>query len=456
MSSDHVMNLKLGEFAKIKGGKRMPSGTPLVSYRTDHPYLRIVDFKDGSIDRSNLQYVPNEVFPAISRYVISSKDLYISIVGTIGLVGTVPPDLSGANLTENAAKICEIDSSLINRDYLGYFLRSEVGQAEIRSLAVGSTQPKLALFRIEQIAVPCPPLEVQLGIASLLGALDDRITLLRETNTTLEAIAQALFKSWFIDFDPVRAKAEGRQPEGAIQGCMSAAEGRMPKAAMDATTAALFPDSFEESELGLVPKGWSIGCVGDLANQKKGSVNPLASPEVLFEHYSLPAFDSDQAPVFELGQQIKSNKTPLPDEAVLLSKLNPHIPRVWLPVNHGANAVCSTEFLAYSPQKGVSKELIYCLFVAAEFQQQLCQLVTGTSNSHQRVKPDQVLLVKIPIADKPVLKAFAELAKPLFERVHANRQQAQTLTQLRDTLLPRLISGQLRLPEAESLMEKAL
>tara|TARA_Y100000782_G_scaffold113447_1_gene146139 strand:+ start:80 stop:1432 length:1353 start_codon:yes stop_codon:yes gene_type:complete len=450
------MNLKLGEFAKIKGGKRMPSGTPLVSYRTDHPYLRIVDFKDGSIDRSNLQYVPNEVFPAISRYVISSKDLYISIVGTIGLVGTVPPDLSGANLTENAAKICEIDSSLINRDYLGYFLRSEVGQAEIRSLAVGSTQPKLALFRIEQIAVPCPPLEVQLGIASLLGALDDRITLLRETNTTLEAIAQALFKSWFIDFDPVRAKAEGRQPEGAIQGCMSAAEGRMPKAAMDATTAALFPDSFEESELGLVPKGWSIGCVGDLANQKKGSVNPLASPEVLFEHYSLPAFDSDQAPVFELGQQIKSNKTPLPDEAVLLSKLNPHIPRVWLPVNHGANAVCSTEFLAYSPQEGVSKELIYCLFVAAEFQQQLCQLVTGTSNSHQRVKPDQVLLVKIPIADKPVLKAFAELAKPLFERVHANRQQAQTLTQLRDTLLPRLISGQLRLPEAESLMEKAL
>ncbi|WVM93164.1 restriction endonuclease subunit S [Halopseudomonas pachastrellae] len=254
--------------------------------------------------------MPNEVFPAISRYVISSKDLYISIVGTIGLVGTVPPDLSGANLTENAAKICEIDSSLINRDYLGYFLRSEVGQAEIRSLAVGSTQPKLALFRIEQIAVPCPPLEVQLGIASLLGALDDRITLLRETNTTLEAIAQALFKSWFIDFDPVRAKAEGRQPEGAIQGCMSAAEGRMPKAAMDATTAALFPDSFEESELGLVPKGWSIGCVGDLANQKKGSVNPLASPEVLFEHYSLPAFDSDQAPVFELGQQIKSNKTP--------------------------------------------------------------------------------------------------------------------------------------------------
>src|SRR5690606_27496889 len=122
MSPDPVRVLKLGEFAKVKGGKRMPARTALVSYRTDHPYLRIVAFKDGSIDRSDLQYVPNEVFPAISRYVISPKDLYISIVGTIGLVGSVPQDLSGANLTENAAKICEIDSSLIQRDYLGYFL----------------------------------------------------------------------------------------------------------------------------------------------------------------------------------------------------------------------------------------------------------------------------------------------------------------------------------------------
>ncbi len=282
-------------------------------------------------------------------------------------------------------------------------------------------------------------MELQEYIVGILGALDDRITLLRETNATLESIAQALFKSWFVDFDPVRAKAEGRQPEG-----------------MDAPTAALFPDSFEESELGLVPKGWSIGCVGDLANQKKGSVNPMASPDVFFEHYSLPAFDSGQAPVLELGQEIKSNKTPLPEEAVLLSKLNPHIPRVWLPVSHGANAVCSTEFLAYSPRDGASKELIYCLFGSSEFQQQLCQLVTGTSNSHQRVKPDQVLAVKLPIAGKPALKAFTESVGPLFERAHANRRQAQTLIQLRDTLLPRLISGQLRLPEAEARAQEAL
>jgi type I restriction enzyme S subunit len=160
--------------------------------------------------------------------------------------------------------------------------------------------------------------------------------------------------------------------------------------------------------------------------------------------------------VLEHGESIKSNKTPLPEDAVLLSKLNPHIPRVWLPVKYGENAVCSTEFLAYSPKAGCNKELIYCLFNSAEFQQQLCQLVTGTSNSHQRVKPDQVLKLRLPIADNSLFVAFADIASPIFEQAYANRLKAQTLIQLRDTLLPRLISGQLRLSEVEAAIENML
>ena len=331
-----------------------------------------------------------------------------------------------------------MDERVLDRHFLFAYMQSADFKAQLASRK-GETDMAdyVSLTAQRQLQIPVPGILLQREIGKVFSILNDRITLLRETNATLEAIAQALFKSWFVDFDPVRAKAEGRQPEG-----------------MDATTAALFPDSFEESELGLVPNGWNMGSVGDLASQKKGSVNPLASPGVLYEHYSLPAFDNGQAPVFELGQEIKSNKTPLPEEAVLLSKLNPHIPRVWLPVSCGDNAVCSTEFLAYSPRDGASKELIYCLFGSSEFQQQLCQLVTGTSNSHQRVKPDQVLAIKLPIAGKPALKAFTESVRPLLERVHANRLQAQTLTQLRDTLLPRLISGQLRLPESAGSAER--
>lgn len=381
-------------------------------------------------------FVSHEKANEFQRSVAKRGDLVFTCWGTINQVGLIDSRSKfDSYIVSNKQMKLTIDPAKADHRFIYYVFSGPAKQNEILENGIGSSVPGFNLGQLKRHEILLPPVQEQVRIADFLEAFDDRITLLRETNATLEAIAQALFKSWFVDFDPVRAKAEGRQPEG-----------------MDATTAALFPDSFEESELGLVPKGWSIGSVGDLASQKKGSVNPLASPGVLYEHYSLPAFDSGQAPVFELGQEIKSNKTPLPEEAVLLSKLNPHIPRVWLPVSCGANAVCSTEFLAYSPRDGASKELIYCLFGSSEFQQQLCQLVTGTSNSHQRVKPDQVLAIKLPIAGKPALKAFTESVRPLFERVHANRLQAQTLTQLRDTLLPRLISGQLRLLEAQALL----
>ncbi len=292
---------------------------------------------------------------------------------------------------------------------------------------------------MHEASATIPALPVQRAIAEFLGSIDDRITLLRETNATLEAIARALFKSWFVDFDPVRAKQEGRAPEG-----------------MDEATAALFPDSFEESALGLVPRGWRVGMLGELARIHKGTTNPLSQPDVVFEHYSLPAFDSGQMPVLDRGSEIKSNKSPVPNKAVLLSKLNPHIPRVWLPSDSGKNAVCSTEFLVFTPTNGASREFVFCQFSTAQFQQALCQLVTGTSNSHQRVKADGVLAMSAVIPLPGAQVAFGDIIRPIFDRIGHNRQQAQTLATLRDTLLPRLISGRLRLPEAEGAVAAAL
>lgn len=279
--------------------------------------------------------------------------------------------------------------------------------------------------------IPVPPFNEQRNIATFLASLDERITLLRETNATLEAIAQALFKSWFVDFDPVRAKMEGRTPEG-----------------MDEATAALFPDGFETSELGEVPRGWRVGTIGDFAQLKKGSVNPGIQPEATFEHFSLPSFDTGQRPIFERGDSIKSNKTPVTPDAVLLSKLNPHIPRIWLPVECGSNAVCSTEFLVFVPTGIGSRELIYCAFSSPDFIARLQQLVTGTSNSHQRIKPDQVALMSSVVPTAEVAREFEAAVNPIFQKVFANREQVQTLATLRDALLPRLISGSLHLPSA--------
>jgi type I restriction enzyme S subunit len=319
-----------------------------------------------------------------------------------------------------------------NHPRFAYYLLQTIDLAAFNS---GSAQPSLNRNFLYSIPLKIPARNIQNEIVEVLETLDDRITLLRETNTTLEAIAQALFKSWFVDFDPVHAKMQGRAPEG-----------------MDEATAALFPDSFEESELGPVPKGWSVGAVGDFARLKKGTVNPGNQPDTVFEHFSLPAFDDGQNPVIESGALIKSNKTPVPADAVLLSKLNPHIPRIWLPVSAGRNAVCSTEFLAFQPTGVGSRELIYCLFSSPEFISRLQQLVTGTSNSHQRIKPDQVALMTSVVPTASIASAFEILMRPVFERVHENRQKVQTLSAIRDVLLPRLISGQLRLNEAlESL-----
>ncbi len=339
------------------------------------------------------------------------------------------------------ARFLRIDAAIANPEYVYWYLQHLYANGVIENHQVQHTG--IARFQFTKFAdsvnVPLPSLTDQAEVARLLAFLDDRITLLRETNATLEAIAQALFKSWFVDFDPVRAKMDGRIPEG-----------------MDEATAALFPVGFEESELGLVPNGWQVGKVGDYARQHKGSIYPLQNPEVLYEHFSLPAFDNQQMPVAELGTEIKSNKTSVPPDAVLLSKLNPHIPRIWLPVEAGHHAVCSTEFLVFVPalDSGASKEFIYCAFTTAKFKELLCQLVTGTSNSHQRVKPDGVSTMSAVIPCKVTLEAFGSIVKPIFERIGHNRSQAATLATLRDTVLPRLIAGQLRLPEAAAITEK--
>lgn len=289
------------------------------------------------------------------------------------------------------------------------------------------------------MSVPMPSESIREGISKLLGSLDDRIELLRQTNATLEAIAQALFKSWFVDFDPVRAKAEGREPVG-----------------MDAATAALFPSEFEEPELGLVPKRWKAGTFGEIALQSKGSVSPLNSPEVEYDHYSLPAFDAGLVPARELGEEIKSNKTPVPKGAVLISKLNPHIPRIWFTGEVRPNAVCSTEFLVWTPAEGVSAEYVFCLAASTAFNSSMRQLVTGTSNSHQRVKPDYLAAIVEVVPPREVTAAFGSIAGPLLRRALENRSIAQSLAQLRDTLLPRLISGKLRLPEATAEVEDTI
>jgi type I restriction enzyme S subunit len=202
--------------------------------------------------------------------------------------------------------------------FLLYAIQSDTVQHEIKvNEGTGSTVSNLRIPLLEALPIPCPPLAEQKAIAAVLGALDDMIELNRRMNATLEAMARALFQSWFVDFDPVRAKLDGRQPF-----------------VMDPANAALFPDSFQASEVGHIPKGWSVGRVVEVSDFSRSSINPGGFPCETFDHYSLPAFDEGQTPKPELGSRIMSNKLVVARDSVLLSKLNPHIPRIWLPDLH--------------------------------------------------------------------------------------------------------------------------
>ena len=409
--------------------EKFDHGVPVI--RGEH----LNDQGDISTVWTDYWFVSKEYSAIYPKTVLAEHDVVMSVRGSVGTFNRVRQAHIGAQISPNLIRLVP-DPEKIYPPFFYYALRSDDVIAQMKGSVASSAVPALKASDIKSAMLHLPAYSVQIEAAETLSAIDNRITLLRETNTTLEAIAQALFKSWFVDFDPVHAKMQGRAPEG-----------------MDEATAALFPDSFEDSELGPVPKGWSVGLVGDFARLKKGTVNPGSQPDTLFEHFSLPAFDDGQRPVIESGASIKSNKTPVPDDAVLLSKLNPHIPRIWLPVRAGSNAVCSTEFLAFQPTGVGSRELIYCLFSSPDFISRLQQLVTGTSNSHQRIKPDQVALMTSVVPAASVASAFEILTRPIFERVHANRQKVQTLSAIRDVLLPRLISGQLRISDALAEMD---
>jgi type I restriction enzyme, S subunit len=313
--------------------------------------------------------------------------------------------------------------------FVSYLLRT----IDFTSCSDKSSVPGVNRNDLHRIPVSVPPLPVQRRIADILGSLDDKIELNRRTNETLEAMARALFKSWFIDFDPVVAKSMGRQPEG-----------------MDAETAKLFPSSFVDSDIGRVPKGWRVGTVSDLVSLSRTALSPNQFPDEVFYHYSLPAFDEGRLPKAESGGTIMSNKFIVPDVCVLLSKLNPRISRVWMPVTDGQRrALCSTEFLVCLPQVGISREFLFLLFTSTEFCERFTTFVTGTSGSHQRVKPESLLSTEIVIPPEGLIEAFTSVPRPLLTAITANIEQSRELANIRDALLPRLLSGELAIPPSK-------
>jgi len=174
----------IADVCEIKGGKRLPSGTKFSEIKTSHPYIRVLDFENGTVNTSNLKYIDEETHKIIWRYIIKREDVYLSIAGTIGVAGIIPDELDGANLTENACRLVIKDKQLLDRNYLATILQSSLGQEQIKVKTNQVGQPKLALTRIATISLPVPPLKEQQRISAFLS---EKLLYAKQLETKLES-----------------------------------------------------------------------------------------------------------------------------------------------------------------------------------------------------------------------------------------------------------------------------
>lgn len=342
--------------------------------------------------------------------------------GTIGQVFFIDEDFWPLNTT-----LYVRDFKGNDERFISYFLRSVDFQAfNDKSSVPGVNRNDLHRY---EVVVP-ENVDEQRAIAGVLGALDDKIEQNRRTALALEKLARAIFRAWFVDFEPVKAKAASATSFPS-----------MPQPVFDA-----LPTRFADSAIGPVPEGWDVGVVKNLAVLSKSQVKPQDNPEEIFDHFSIPAFDAGMRAAVEAGSAIKSNKFVVVEGCVLLSKLNPRIARIWLPPPADRKRqISSTEFLVFVPKRTLDRHYLYCQFEQREFRDELAQGASGTSNSHQRVRPDDVLKRFVVLPSVSVRDAFADIADPMFALIMANHKESAKLAEIRDYLLPKLLSGKVRI-----------
>ncbi len=274
----------------------------------------------------------------------------------------------------------------------------EYNLSHLLSSATGSTFPNVSRNQLERLEILLPPLPEQKAIAEVLSSLDDKIDLLHRQNKTLEAMAETLFRQWFVE----EAKED-----------------------------------------------WDELKIRDIANHLKINVKTNTNSVENYWHYSLPAFDEEQMPKSELGATILSNKYKVLPNSILVSKLNPRFPRIWaIGGDISNNAICSTEFQVFQPNRDDYFGFLFFLFKSNDAREELEMAASGTSGSHQRVRPEDILNITFSAPSTDYLVKYSNLVQPNILKIETNKSQIKTLEKLRDSLLPKLMSGEIKIKNA--------
>ena len=291
------------------------------------------------------------------------------------------------------------NEELVAKDFLYYvlkFLKPHFAQIAANKQTTGLGHVTIA--DLKRMSFVIPSKEVQSRIVSILKAIDNKIEVNTSINENLTEQARAVFQAWFIDYEPFG---------------------------------------------GVAPSDWYPSTLGQIAEIKTDSWSPAKNPNVVVEHYSIPAFDEQHYPAFEIASGIKSNKYALNSNSVMISKLNPDIKRIWRPMCLSAHPVCSTEFIVYEARKQKQRDYIYSILDSVPFLNHLCSHTTGSTNSRQRATPKSTLDFNLCQPPDSVIEDFCQIVTPMYDLIASNIVENQSLAKARDSLLPRLMSGEL-------------
>jgi len=410
------------------------------------PLLRATNIGNSILDLFDVLYVPSALVRE-SQY-LRRFDVVIAMSSgsrqAVGRLAQLRQDWTGC-----VGAFCGVirpDPQRVNPEYLGYVLLSSDFRTRIETYAVGTAIMNLSRERVLGFSLRLPEFAEQRAIAHILGTLDDKIELNRRMSETLEAMARALFKSWFVDFDPVRIRRGGPPwpPRADTEVCPY-----MTPAILD-----LFPARLVDSELGEIPEGWGVAPMPALIDinpprrLSKGAIAPYLDMANMPTHGHSPDEVVDRP--FNSGMRFVNGDT-------LVARITPCL-------ENGKTAFVdfllkgqvgwgSTEYIVLRPKPPLPEEFAYCLARTHVFREFAIQSMTGTSG-RQRVQPESLAHFQLPRVPSSVTEAFGRTIKPLFARSSAAVRESRTLVALRDSLLPKLISGALRVRDAERFLKE--
>jgi len=432
MAHSHELFVSILERYIDNRGKTPPlsqTGYPLIEVKhiqEDHIYPVLEDTK----------YVDQATWDTWFRVHLEPGDILFSTVGSIARSCMVPEKPKFC-IAQNVLGF-RVDRSKADPRFVYYAINDSFFQHEVHGRTIETVQKSIKVHDLKTCRIPLPPLPEQRAIAHILGTLDDKIELNRRMSETLERQARALFKSWFVDFDPVRAKAEGRDPG-------------LPQLLAD-----LFPARLVDSELGEIPEGWEVMPLPELLEVnpsrtlRRGDVAPYLDMANMPTRGHSP--DSVIERPFGSGMRFVNGDT-------LVARITPCLENGKTAfvdfLTDGQVGWGSTEYIVLRPKPPLPAEFAYCLARSDEFRDFAIQSMTGSSG-RQRVPAESLAHFRLVDAEGPVAELFGRLVQPLFARAGAATRESRALAALRDALLPRLISGELRVNDAEKFVGRVV